>query len=65
MLRKKIRDAPTSGEHFHFVGDVGAGFAEAVISPSEGYGAFNLRGITVHTEEFIRTIQQVGGELNT
>ena len=50
-------------EHFHFVGDVGAGFAEAAISPFKGYGAFNLRGITVHTEEFIRTIQQVGGEL--
>tara|TARA_B100000945_G_scaffold318118_1_gene322290 strand:- start:910 stop:1902 length:993 start_codon:yes stop_codon:yes gene_type:complete len=50
-------------EHFHFVDDVGAGFAEAAIAPFEGYGAFNLRGITIHTEEFIEKIQRVASEL--
>ncbi len=50
-------------EHFHFVSDVGAGFAEAALAPFEGYGAFNLRGITVHTEQLIAMIQQVAVEL--
>ena len=50
-------------EHFHFVGDVGAGFAEAVLTPFDGYGVFNLRGITIHTETFIETIQSVAADL--
>ena len=50
-------------EHFHFVSDVGAGFAEAAVASFEGYGVFNLRGITMHTEEFIETIQVVAAGL--
>ncbi|MEL0096042.1 MAG: NAD-dependent epimerase/dehydratase family protein [Planctomycetaceae bacterium] len=50
-------------EHFHFVRDVGAGFAEAAISEFAGYGVFNLRGITVHTEQFIEVIRAVAVEL--
>ncbi len=50
-------------EHFHFVGDVGAGFAEAALTPFDGYGVFNLRGITIHTETFIETIQSVAADL--
>lgn len=50
-------------EHFHFVGDVGAGFAEVGISPFTGYGVFNLRGRTIHTAEYIELAKTAAGEL--
>ncbi len=50
-------------EHFHFVGDVGAGFAEVGISPFSGYGVFNLRGRTIHTTEYIELAKTAAGEL--
>lgn len=60
---EKFRMPYQGREHFHFVGDVGAGFAEAAIAPFDGYRAFNLRGITIHTEQFIETIIRVADEL--
>jgi nucleoside-diphosphate-sugar epimerase len=50
-------------EHYHFVADVGAGFAEAAIADFDGYGAYNLRGVTVPTSEFLETARQIAGEL--
>jgi len=50
-------------EHYHFVADVGAGFAEAAIADFDGYGAYNLRGVTVPTSEFLGTARQIAREL--
>ncbi len=50
-------------EHYHFVKDVGAGFAQCAIEPFEGYGVFNLRGKTVSTEDFIDAIQHIADSL--
>jgi nucleoside-diphosphate-sugar epimerase len=50
-------------EHYHFVADVGAGFAEAAIADFEDYGAYNLRGVTVPTSEFLGTARQIAREL--
>lgn len=46
-------------EHYHFVEDVGAGFAESAISPFEGYGAFHLTGQTIMITEFCETIHNI------
>ena len=50
-------------EHYHFVTDVGAGFAESALKPFDGYGVLNLRGQTVEGTEFLRITQQVAVEL--
>ena len=50
-------------EHYHFVDDVGAGFAQAAIEPFEGYGVFNLRGQTVEGTEFLQNVRDVAAEL--
>ena len=50
-------------EHYHFVDDVGAGFGQSAIAPFQGYGVFNLRGVTVATEEFLGTIRQAADRL--
>ena len=39
-------------EHYHYVRDVAAGFAEACLAPFDGLGVFNLRGETVTVAEF-------------
>jgi len=48
-------------EHYHFVDDVGAGFAQATIEPFEGYGVFNLRGKTYPVEDFCSLLSEVSG----
>jgi len=45
-------------EHYHFVSDVGAGFAQAALESFSGYGVFNLRGQTVEVSRFLETIRQ-------
>ncbi len=48
-------------EHYHFVDDVGAGFAQATTEPFEGYGVFNLRGKTYPVEDFCSLLRKVSG----
>ena len=48
-------------EHYHFVDDVGAGFAQAATEPFEGYGVFNLRGKTYPVEDFCSLLSKVSG----
>ena len=50
-------------EHYHFVTDVGAGFAESALKPFDGYAVFNLRGQTVEGAEFLRLTQEVAVEM--
>ena len=50
-------------EHYHFVADVGAGFAEAAIAEFSGYGAYNLRGVTVPTSEFLQIAAAAAAEI--
>jgi nucleoside-diphosphate-sugar epimerase len=50
-------------EHYHFVTDVGAGFAESALRPYSGYGVFNLRGRTVDGSEFLTQIREVAVEM--
>ena len=50
-------------EHYHFVTDVGAGFAESALRPFDGYGVFNLRGITVDGLDFLGLIRDVALEI--
>lgn len=50
-------------EHYHYVADVGAGFAEAAIADFSGYRAFNLRGQTIPTTEFLEIARRTAGEL--
>ena len=51
-------EIPYSGrEHYHFVDDVGAGFAESAIAPFDGYGAFHLTGKTIEISEFCKTVK--------
>ncbi|MEO1998006.1 MAG: NAD(P)-dependent oxidoreductase, partial [Planctomycetaceae bacterium] len=45
-------------EHYHYVADVGAGFAQAAVAPFSGYGVFNLRGRTIEVIDFLTTVQQ-------
>lgn len=40
-------------EHFHFVDDVGAAFAISAVADFVGYDAFNLRGHSAETAEFL------------
>ena len=50
-------------EHYHFVADVGAGFAQAALEPLDGYAVINLRGISVNEGEFIRLICEVAPQV--
>ena len=50
-------------EHYHFVTDVGAGFAESALKPFDSYGVFNLRGQTVKGSEFLSLIREVAVEI--
>lgn len=44
-------------EHYHYVDDVGCGFAEAAVSPFQGYDAFHLPGTTIEITEFCKHIE--------
>jgi len=50
-------------EHYHFVTDVGAGFAESALRPFDGYGVFNLRGNTVEGLDFLSLIREAAVEI--
>ena len=51
-------------EHYHFVEDVGAGFAMSAMADfSDGYDEFNLRGITMETTGFLAEINTAAAEL--
>ena len=55
---------PYSGkEHYHYVDDVGAGFAEAAVAPFDGYGAFHLPGLTYPIQEYCDTVNQTAESL--
>ena len=51
-------------EHYHFVSDVAAGFAQAAVAPFTGYGVFNLRGQTLDTASFLAAIHQAAQDEN-
>lgn len=53
VLQKRYRLPYQGREHFHYVGDVGAGFSHAALDVFDGYGVFNLRGQTVATDDFL------------
>ncbi|MEM6257409.1 MAG: NAD(P)-dependent oxidoreductase [Planctomycetota bacterium] len=53
----------TGREHYHYVEDVGAGFAHACIEAFEGYATINLRGTTTDVADFCRLIQTQGSAL--
>ena len=46
-------------ENYHYVADVGAGFAQAATEPFEGCRAFNLRGRTITVNDFLEFLQQI------
>jgi len=50
-------------EQYHYVKDVGAGFAQCAIEEFDDYGVFNLRGETIRTSEFVERLSDVAGEL--
>lgn len=57
-------EIPYSGrEHYHFVDDVGAGFAQSAIYPFEGYGAFHLTGKTIEIREFCKIVKQTADKI--
>jgi len=57
-------EIPYSGrEHYHFVDDVGAGFAQSAIYPFEGYGAFHLTGKTIEISEFCKMVKQAADRI--
>jgi UDP-glucose 4-epimerase len=57
-------EIPYSGrEHYHFVDDVGAGFAQSAIYPFEGYGAFHLTGKTIEISEFCKMVKQAADQI--
>ena len=60
---KPFRIPYTGREHYHFVEDVGAGFAHACLDLFEGYGVINLRGTTVPVPAFCNLIVQTAIEL--
>ncbi|MEM7011149.1 MAG: NAD(P)-dependent oxidoreductase [Verrucomicrobiota bacterium] len=47
----------TGREHFHFVDDVGAAFAISATAEFNGYDAFNLRGVSTETGDFLSTLE--------
>ena len=57
VLQQSYRMPYQGREHFHYVGDVGAGFALSALDPFEGYGVFNLRGQTVATDAFLESLR--------
>ncbi|MEO0474850.1 MAG: NAD(P)-dependent oxidoreductase [Planctomycetota bacterium] len=60
---KPFRIPYTGREHYHYVEDVGAGFAHACLDPFEGYGAINLRGISTQVATFCDLIVQAATEM--
>lgn len=65
-LKSAVLDVPfrmpyQGREHYHFVGDVGAGFAQAAIDDFAGCDAFNLRGQTVEVRDFVALVSQLAG----
>ena len=57
-------EIPYSGrEHYHFVDDVGAGFAQSTIYPFEGYDAFHLTGKTIEISEFCKMVKQAADKI--
>ncbi len=63
VLGERYRLPYHGREHFHYVDDVGAGFSLAAIDSFEGYGAFNLRGQTVHTSDYLDSLRSACGAL--
>lgn len=53
----------TGREHYHFVDDVGAGFAHACLDPFDGYAAINLRGQTTEVKAFCALIKDAAEQL--
>ena len=53
----------TGREHYHFVEDVGAGFAHACVEPFDGYTPINLRGLTTQVQSFCDLIREQAKEL--
>lgn len=60
---KPFRIPYTGREHYHFVEDVGAGFAHACMDPFDGYGVINLRGRTAPVPTFCDLIVQTATQL--
>ena len=60
---KPFRIPYTGREHYHYVEDVGAGFAHACVDPFEGYGVINLRGISAQVPTFCDLIVQIASEM--
>ncbi len=50
-------------EHYHYVGDVAAGFAQAALEAFDGYAVINLRGATHEVAEFCRLVTEVADRL--
>ncbi len=50
-------------ENYHFVEDVGAHFAACTLQPYEGFGAFNIKGKTIASTEFLNIVRQQAGIL--
>lgn len=49
-------------EHYHYVADVGGGFAQAALEPFAEYGVFNLPGQTVEVRHFLEVLAQDAAE---
>lgn len=48
-------------EHYHYVRDVGAGFAQAATDDFSGCSALNLRGQTIEVEQFVALVSELAG----
>ena len=56
VLGKDFKIPYSGQEHYHFVDDVGAGFAQAAIGNFDGYGAFHLPGTTHPIQGFCDSV---------
>ena len=52
-----------SRQDYLFAPDVGAAIGSAVLQPFDGYGIFTLPSITLTTDEFVETLQQVAADM--
>jgi len=57
-------EMPYTGKaHYHYVQDMGAGFAQAALAPHEGYGVFNLPGTTSSVPQFLSLLEKATRDL--
>ena len=63
VLGKDFKIPYSGQEHYHYVDDVGAGFALAAIADYDGYGAYHLPGSTYPIQEFCDTVNQAAKNL--